>query len=330
MKSLAVIAALVVAAPNVVFAENQATQTGAYFGIGLGSQGQKMSSPGLAAEATSSTANDSNISAQADSSNATGGGQVSRETATSAMLGYGVKKGKLYYAGELDFSNSMAMFGLHSVAAECVPGPCASAGLVGAVEMDGRIRGILGFDISPKVTGFLSLGVARATTTYNGVYAHAGTSESSAFSSATPPTDTATASSAAGNNPDFTSSAGGAGRGAEPSAMPVSEVGLGLHFGLGAQIALGENLKLRTEILFDDFGSVRTTGAAASGVGASASDTGAGAGGSGLASDGNGTSNGIANFTGNGQAAAAAAAISSGSKIDFRNVEARISLIWQF
>ena len=52
MKSLAVIAALVVAAPNVVFAENQATQTGAYFGIGLGSQGQKMSSPGLAAEAT--------------------------------------------------------------------------------------------------------------------------------------------------------------------------------------------------------------------------------------------------------------------------------------
>lgn len=159
--------------------------------------------------------------------------------------------------------------------------PCADAGGIASLETRGHIRAILGAEVNPRIMLFAAGGAAIAKITYGGVWAAA--------------TSTGGAAIAAPGNLFAVGTAAAALAGGPPS----SDTRFGYSLGGGVQVKATENLIVRAEALYDDYGSMAISSFAAAAAAAGGADS-------------------------------AAAAASSGNSLKVHNTTARLSLIWKF
>jgi len=152
---------------------------------------------------------------------------ISDEDAKSAAGAYALfgrmwQSDALVFGVELDIGGGKSTFEEPSLGSPaCSPDPCAIAGVIGSLQTQGHLRGLVGYSMGPRLVGFASLGVARAQLDDRGYWA-------------------------AYDFDDITGSASGYGP-SDPKTV------YGASFGLGAQYRMTSGMILRGEVLHDRF-----------------------------------------------------------------------------
>jgi len=179
--------------------------------------------------------------------------------------GYLFQMDRLIFGAEGDYTfGDSHEFGFPANYASC--GVCAYAGGIGSLDPQGRVRAIVGLELDQTTMIFVAGGVAFADASFDGAY---------------------------GIGVVNGNAAAGIGSGVNRSDTLV-----GYTAGGGFQVKATNNVLVRGEVLYDDYGGFSGFYSAA-----------------GSASDGNNSASGSA---------------SSNGSIDFTNAAARISVIWKF